>query len=396
MLSPLAAVAAATGPQQALLAPTASPVRPLRIVLGLINHTGAISAGAHDPRAVVFDGVARVLSARGHTVDVMYSYGQCFASGDAAFQAGRAGKPPADVGVAPWFCPRPDPTALPTSAPLLVYENGFTKGSVTVDPSGLLGDSLYVPTLNDEVQAAHDDAACAAFVAAQVVVGSSKRPQSKLNASTALPSSVVGRYIFVPTQKMADLSVTNYSNTTMVELIDAAIIFARDNGLPVVFKVHPALFNSSAESTQPQPQQPQSEGDTQEALIGQLASAHGYDGPTQTLISRADIDYLTRGARFTATINGGTLFDNFHTQTPVLSVGHSLFWRTDALVYDGDVQRGLRSMLDTPEWGEGRRSRQRQMVCWYRNHSLNEAQTAEENVAVLQAHLARVAPGLQL
>ena len=36
--------------------------------------------------------------------------------------------------------------------PHLVFENGMTRGSVTVDPAGLLGDSRYIPTLNEQAR----------------------------------------------------------------------------------------------------------------------------------------------------------------------------------------------------------------------------------------------------
>ena len=42
--------------------------------------------------------------------------------------------------------------------PHLVYENGMTRGSVTVDPAGLLGNSRYIPTLNNQAKEVYADA----------------------------------------------------------------------------------------------------------------------------------------------------------------------------------------------------------------------------------------------
>ena len=123
----------------------------------------------------------------------------------------------------------------------------------------------------------------------------------------------------------------------------------------------------------------------------------GYDGENETLLSRASINQLAANALFTVTLNGGTLMDNFQTQTPVLSVGMSLFAETDALLHDANVTRGMETMLRlAPHWDEERRRRQRQIVCWYEAHSLNVAKSARENLLVLQSHLSRVSPSLVL
>jgi len=343
----------------------ASLVQPLHVYVGIINNTCwnndvncREGEGLDDPRAAVFGGVAQLLQSRGHTVELA----------DAADR-------PADLAIVPWFWPRPAGVGT-----VLVYENGFIRGSVTVDPSGLLGDSYYISTLNREVQS-YDEASCSTLVTSLRNSDSSKRPQP-MSTSDLLPTTILGRYIFVPTQKADDLSVTRYSNATMAQLIDSAIAFGKAYQLPVVFKVHPALEAS--------------EGEEQRSLILRLASAHGYPVGDHTFLSRADIHYLMAGARFTVTINGGTMFDNFVTQTPVLSIGRSLFAETDAVVYDWDLQHGLGSMLRMGEWNEERRRRQRQVVCWTHANSLNAAQPAEENLVVLQRHLSRVAPQLRL
>jgi|Transcript_37682 hypothetical protein len=81
--------------------------------------------------------------------------------------------------------------------------------------------------------------------------------------------------------------------------------------------------------------------------------------------------------------------DNFFTTSPVLTLARSLWYKTDAVVFDESIARGLARMLDPSEspWPEWRKMRQRQAVCWYRKMALNTAYTPEENVAVLQRQL---------
>lgn len=104
--------------------------------------------------------------------------------------------------------------------------------------------------------------------------------------------------------------------------------------------------------------------------------------------SRSSINFLTAHARFTATLNGGTLMDNFYTTSPVLTLARSAFEHTDAVVRADSIGLGMRRMLQRElPWADERKRRQRQVVCWYRRMSLNVGKAAEENLAVLQAHL---------
>lgn len=253
------------------------------------------------------------------------------------------------------------------SVPDLVYENGMVEGSVTVDPRGLLGESFYVPTLNTRVQEGFDAVACARLLQHRLARNESKRPQPSL---VDIPLSISSRYVLIPTQKFNDYSVAHFSNVSFPALLRHAARFCAERGLPLVVKIHPHLVGvERAEQVQ---------------LIMQLKRAH-----PGIFISEASIIYLTIHARFTVTINGGTLIDNFLSQTPVLTLGESLFHKTDAVIYDVDTVRGMQRMLlaEASPWPEDRKLRQRQIVWWYERHSLNVRKSARENVAVMQAHL---------
>ena len=66
------------------------------------------------------------------------------------------------------------------------------------------------------------------------------------------------------------------------------------------------------------------------------------------------------------TLNGGTLMDNFYTQSPVLVLAQSMFEGTDAVVradaVEDDMERMVKSELP---WSEDRRTLARKLTCWY-------------------------------
>ena len=80
----------------------------------------------------------------------------------------------------------------------LVYENGMTRGAVTLDPNGFLADSYYVGSLNARVQQEFDEEACDAHIANHLTHDVSKRPQPK---EVDIPHAILSRYVFIPTRK---------------------------------------------------------------------------------------------------------------------------------------------------------------------------------------------------
>ena len=185
----------------------------------------------------------------------------------------------------------------------------------------------------------------------------------------------------IPTQKLYDVSVPKFSNVTMLELMQVTASWCRERGIPLVIKIHPHLQGEEVEE--------------QRRIITGLAAEDG----AQVVESKASINFLARNARhelydlalalsdifksltpknihndmhrFTVTVNGGTIADNMFSGTPVMSVAKSMFMRTDALIYDPDVRRGLtRIFNESSPWPEWRKERQRQIMCWYERMSM--------------------------
>ena len=155
---------------------------------------------------------------------------------------------------------------------------------------------------------------------------------------------------------------------TLPELLRETIRFGKAEGIPVVVKAD--------------------EGAEQMQMARALAEEYDYaDG---VHFSNSSMNVLTKGALFTVAINGDSIMDSFYTGTPVLTCGPSMWTQTEAVLHDGNLSRGLHMMaglLANAGWSDERVDRQRQAVCWYESHSMNDGKTAGENIAVLQAHL---------
>jgi len=185
-----------------------------------------------------------------------------------------------------------------------------------------------------------------------------------------VPPSILHRYVFIPTQKFDDLSVLRYSSISYPQLLEGAAEFCRNHNLSLVIKIHPHLRGEQRAS--------------QQRLIRRLRQQH-HKGVYE---SHASINFLTAHALFTATLNGGTLIDNFYNEAPVLTLASGFFSATDAVTKDDNVQRGMARMLQLElPWSADRQRRQRQIVCWYDRMCLKAANTGAQNVAVVQSHV---------
>ena len=200
---------------------------------------------------------------------------------------------------------------------------------------------------------------------------SSKRPQLAIDD---VPPHILGRYIFVPTQKFADVSISKFSSFTYPELLQETANFCRRMRLPLVIKVHPHL-----------------EGNARAEQVRLIRLLNGSKGGA-VYQSMASINFLMVHALFSVTLNGGTLMDNFYTETPVLTLARSLFQATDAVIRANGIREGLERMAMT-RWNQTNRLRQRQVVCWYKQNSLDVMKTTPENIAVLEAHFRSAALG---
>ena len=157
---------------------------------------------------------------------------------------------------------------------------------------------------------------------------------------------------------------------TLPELLKETIQFGKAKGIPVVVEMQ---MHEEAEQMQ---------------MVRALADECGYTNGVH--FSNSSINVLRKEALFTVTINGDTIIENFYTGTPVLACGTSMWTQTDGVLHDSNLARGLHTMsqlLADVGWSEERVDRQREAVCWYESHSMNEGKTVDENIAVLQAHL---------
>ena len=124
--------------------------------------------------------------------------------------------------------------------PQIVYENGMMKNSVKVDPQGQLADPYYVDRLNGDVQRNWDaeaDKTCTEFIRGLPENDSSKRPQQLVSD---IPKEA-GRFVFVPTQKFNDISVSKYSSVTYQEMLNKVTDVCKAQDLSLVIKIHSHL-----------------------------------------------------------------------------------------------------------------------------------------------------------
>jgi len=357
----------------------------LVVLFWVQNNPDAIAEGAGDPRNKVLMSMADELTKRGHTVlidghgfqmEAKYHQDREWLNPKSI---SRHGKPDLIVSWVNYLhdygtfqhanFPLIKSLLVDHKIPQIVYENGMLKNSVTVDPQGQLADSYYVERLNSDVQRnwdAETDKACTEFIRGLLDKDSSKRPQQIVSD---IPSEA-GRFVFVPTQKFNDISVSKYSRVTYPEMLNKVTDFCKAQDLSLVIKIHPHLIGSPEETEQ-------------NKLIDELKARY-----PKVYLTVDSINDLLQKAFFTVTINGGTLMDNFVTTTPVLELAPSLWYKTDAVVYETDLEQGLQRMLkEASPWSEERKIRQRQNVCWYRRMSFNIEKTTEENAEVLQRHL---------
>ena len=79
------------------------------------------------------------------------------------------------------------------------------------------------------------------------------------------------------------------------------------------------------------------------------------------------------------------MVDNFVAGSPVLSVAPSLFSKSEAILYDENVTRGLFTAL-RQTWDAKRRERQKEVLCWLDATSLSVHKSPSQNLLVLQRH----------
>ena len=181
----------------------------LRILIGFVNDPHCISENSGDPRYKVLVPLAAELTRRGHTVlwrsepdqeELLLGHGSLGGIVGSTYEHyDPATATTSGIDVAILWGAEETEVPLPPTTKRLVYENGYTDGAVTVDPSGLLGNSFYTPSLNTECRnTGMDETACVSFVAnhlSSALSGFSMR-------ETDVDPSILGRFLLVPTQKV--------------------------------------------------------------------------------------------------------------------------------------------------------------------------------------------------
>ena len=259
--------------------------------------------------------------------------------------------------------------------PKIVYENGHMKNSIIIDPQGLLGKSFYRNTLNNLCELDYKKDKCEKWREYYLHQNSSKRIQSNI---IDIPSDILGKYVFIPTQKHTDVSLAD-SKITMLNCLKRAAELCSREKIPLVIKIHPHLITKKKL------------WGAQFNLIKKLQNQYG-----NIFHSQASINYLMKNARFTMCLNGSTLMDNFINNTPVLTLADSMYQYTDAVVYRDNIIDGFNTMINNDYDYYKMMDKQKKIVWWYINNNLFLENSAEQNTNILNNHLKAFNPELSL
>ena len=243
----------------------------------------------------------------------------------------------------------------------LSYENGFLKNSIIIDPKGLLNKSKYVDSLNSIIENNYNEVECKKYINNVLQNNLSKRPQKIIND---IPNNIKGKYIFLPTQKANDISIKDYSKVNMFQCIEQTSQYCKKNNIPLVVKIHPHLGGNALT--------------VQQDFCKKLGNIH---------LSTNSITDLINNARFTVCVNGGTLVDNFICGSPVLSCGRSMFCKTEALIFNEDIHKGLDIMINKKYNLNKMLDKQKKVIWWIYNNSLFCDKSVNFNIKVLENHL---------
>lgn len=256
-----------------------------------------------------------------------------------------------------------------SNIPTIFYENGHMKDSVIIDPNGLFEKSKYINTLNKLCEINYDENKCNNFIENYLNSNSSKRPQSSV---IDIPQNINKKYIFIPTQKINDISLKN-SKVSMFKCITETCYFCKSKQIPLVIKIHPHLKGIAKQN--------------QIDYINKLIKDLEY---TNIYLSSTSINYLMKNSRFTVSLNGGSIMDNFINNTPILVLIHSMYSKTDAVVFSDNIQDGLNKMFNSDYNITKMLKKQKQIVWWYITHNLFAYNIPEDNINILQKHITNI------
>ena len=120
--------------------------------------------------------------------------------------------------------------------PILMYEHGWLNQSTFVDRGEMFSDSYFTDSISDMIDKDFSAKQCQKYQKNVLASNVSKRPQT---GSWDAPKNINGKYIFVPIQKINDVSMVQYSKTGMLDFIAEVSKFAKQKKIEVVVKQHP-------------------------------------------------------------------------------------------------------------------------------------------------------------
>ncbi len=239
--------------------------------------------------------------------------------------------------------------------PVICYEHGWLFDSMFIDKEKMFGDAYYANTINLEINKNYNNIEAEEYRNKLILNNKSKRPQNNLNEK-------YNNYIFLPCQKIEDLSITKYSNIGMIDFVNKVLAFAEKNNILVVTKFHPHAIKDIP-------------------ILHNVINNNKYKN---VKISTNNIFTLCKNALFTVCINSGSIIDNIITLSPVYCCGKSIFYKSGAIIYNENIEEGLNTMLNKTYDNELLKNNQLKMLWWLKNNLLFKHNSITENLKLIE------------
>ena len=250
--------------------------------------------------------------------------------------------------------------------PFIMYEHGPLNGTLLFDKEPL-SNSIYVNNLQQIVQNNYNEFEYNSYKEYILKNRLSKRPQSNEN----IPFDIIGKYIFLPIQKIEDFTLLQYSEIGMIEYIKKVHSFCKEKKIPLLIKLHPHAVRAHP---------------TIINLCNNLKQSYN-----NIHICNGNIYNLCKNALFTATINSGSITDNFVVNSIVYSCGRNMFYKTDSLFYNENVEEGLNYVFNKINNNELNTKKiydtQNKIIWWFKNNLLHHNYDINDNFSLIQNFL---------
>lgn len=250
--------------------------------------------------------------------------------------------------------------------PYVVFEAGVLPDSILLDRSSIFGNGWNANNMPVLFSSMEEDNDIEAFKQYMIKYNISKRTQ---RGEDDIPD---GPFIFMPGQALWDVSIQEHSPMSLLKFFKKVIIFAEKNNIPVVFKPHPGLRDNH----------PRHGKEIQLRFCKKLQKKH-----KNLFIVNNSILKICQKSSFMATLNCSSVADAFMCNTPAYCCGRSLYSKTDALIYNKNVEEGLSIMLKEKYNKDKMLKDQNKCLSWLRNYLLMKNLSVEENVKRLEYHL---------